>query len=130
MTITKGFWHTRDNRKAEVVDVRHGIALGWLNSCPHDWISSSGHYSPHNNTEFDLIEPYIDKPEWDWSATLPWLNYLALDATGIWYLYQDKPLFSTNYYERSSGIVVAVPKAYAPKWQGKPEDSLISRPGI
>lgn len=37
MKIKKGFWRTEDGRKAQVVDVRHGFAIGWVSDCSVQW---------------------------------------------------------------------------------------------
>lgn len=129
MTITKGFWRTEDGNKAEVVDVRGGAAIGWIGDLPYKWdLEGNLKMSFMVKDLSKLSEPWIDKPEWDWSTTPPWLNWLAMDDDGLWYLFQSKPdIRSTT---RCRGHVVSVPKEYAPKWSGDWKDSLVCRPGV
>lgn len=129
MTITKGFWRTRDGRKAEAVDVRNGIAIGRIDSTPFCWNEKGTTREPFNCTT-DLTEPWIDKPEWDWSTTPPWMNWLAMDAGNYWYLYKHKPKLSVTIFSAvESDDVWFIPKQHAPKWSGDFKDSLVGRPG-
>lgn len=129
MTITKGFWKTRNGQKAEVVDVRNSFAIGWLCDGPHKW-RMDGVSSLIN--DYNLTEPWIDKPEWDWSTTPSWLNWLAMDDPNYWYLYGHKPTLSDNGFSAAaeSDDVWFVPKKHAPKWSGDRKDSLVCRPGL
>lgn len=75
MTITKGFWRTEDGNKAEVVDVRGGAAIGWIGDLPYKWdLEGNLKMSFMVKDLSKLSEPWIDKPEWDWSTTPPWMN--------------------------------------------------------
>ena len=127
MTIAKGFWRTEDGVKAEVVDVRNGLAIGWVNDHPHTWRTNG---TSNSCNMFNLTTPWIDKPEWDWSTTPPWMNWLAMDEGEFWYLYTNKPTLSGNGFSSGeSDDVWFVPKQHAPKWSGNWKDSLVGRPG-
>lgn len=125
MTITKGFWRTEDGVKAEVVDVRNGFAIGWVNDYAHTWSENGISIAM---SLFNLTEPWIDKPEWDWSATPPWFNWLAMDSNDRWFLYADKP--DINYKNWYAIKFIDIPPQYAPKWSGDWKDSLVGRPGV
>lgn len=129
MTITKGFWRTEDGIKAEVVDVRNGFAIGWVNDYSHTWFENGTSIAM---SLFNLTEPWIDKPEWDWSTTPPWMNWLAMDDGEFWYLYTNKPTRTSSGFSPSEpdDDIWFVPKQHAPKWSGNPKDSLVGRPGV
>lgn len=127
MNITPGFWRTRNGNKAEVVDVRYCFAIGWLCDGTHKW-NSDGISSLIN--DYNLVEPWVDKPEWDWSKTLPWINWLAMDQDGIWYLFGTKPDLRSTTWFTVEGAILNVHRDYAPKWRGNWKDSLVGRPGV
>ena len=37
MKLKKGFWLTEDGRKAKVVDIKHGFAIGWVGDSAVQW---------------------------------------------------------------------------------------------
>lgn len=128
MTITKGFWRTDIGTKAEVIDVRNGIAIGWVGECPQSWLING---KSNSTTCFNLIEPWIDKPEWDWSTTPPWMNWLAMDDGEFWYMYTNKPTRTGSGFSPAGpdDDIWFIPRQHAPKWSGDSKDSLVGRPG-
>lgn len=79
-------------------------------------------YSPD-----DLISEWRDEVTFDWSRICPWLNWLAGDSNGSWWLYDNEPQQSTSVWT-TMGVQVGIPIAYAPKWTGDWKDSLTKRP--
>ena len=76
----------------------------------------------------DLVAEWVDKPEFDWSVIPPWLNYLAMDHDGAWYLFEQKPaLFRDLEWDSNGGALHRIPSKFAPTWTGRPEDSLVER---
>lgn len=117
-----------DGCKAEVVDVRFGFAIGWAYDHPYNWHANGTSASMGVH---DITGPRIDKPEWDWSTTPPWLNWLAMDAGNYWYLYKHNPKLSGSGFSTvESDDVWFIPKQHAPKWSGDWKDSLVGRPGV
>lgn len=60
MTTAPGFYKTEYGTKAEVVDVRHGLAIGWINDHPHSW-NLNGESTIM--LVFNLVEPWVDAPK-------------------------------------------------------------------
>ncbi len=128
MTTAPGFYKTEYGTKAEVVDVRHGLAIGWINDHPHSW-NLKGESTIM--LVFNLVEPWMDKPEWDWSKTLPWLNWLAMDSDGQWWLFPKKPTWRIDaWLANDDKNMIPIAEEFSPKWKGKPECSLVCRPGM
>lgn len=76
----------------------------------------------------DLVAEWVDKPTIDRSILPVWANKaVAMDESREWYCYSEAPVEFTaaGLWEAVSGEVCYVPHSHAPKFQGKPEDSLI-----
>lgn len=79
-------------------------------------------------TEGD-ITPWHDKPVVDWEAMPAWANAVFLRSNGLWKWSAEVPKYDERMgwvWENCSGHI---PKEYAPKYDGPPEDSLVVRPG-
>ena len=76
----------------------------------------------------DLVAEYVVKPEFDRSLLPLWCNKaIAMDCDGRWFAYEKVPINLSTYqnWDTESGQLIHIPEEYAPKWDGKPEDSLI-----
>ena len=136
MKIEKpGFYRTRDGQKAEVAAIHkstlvHFCCVGWLSTAATSW-TRDGMCHPTIQSPSDLISEWTDPAPWDWSTTPPWINYLALDSIGSWYLYSSKPTITSNSTSwRNGGLsCYIIPESHAPKWSGYWSESLTERPG-
>lgn len=137
MKIEKpGFYKTRGCEKAEVAVICekshifpfHQV-VGWMNGVCFTW-RIDGSRGP-TNTDSDIISEWVDPVPLDWSTTPPWINYLALDSSGNWYLYSSKPTITSNSTSwRNGGLsCYIIPESHAPKWSGYWRESLTMRPG-
>lgn len=86
------------------------------------------------NTLFhkDIISEWIDKPTIDRKVLPAWHKWAAMDSTGKWFSYIEKPYLIDNTAVWASKPTtmateahITIPPQYYPKWDGKPEDSLI-----
>jgi hypothetical protein len=128
MTITPGDYKTRDGRKATVAAINENavssyVAIGWFDGLVGCW-TIDGLFGSKTNG-LDLIEPWLDPVPWDWSATCPWYNYLAMDKSGDWYLYASEPALCDDSWHHNDWL--KVPSGYKPKWTGCYSKSLTSR---
>jgi len=141
--VTLGGWKTRDGSRALVAASNPDAAapaywVGWKQSprdgswCPCSW-HKCGAFARTTQSDDDLIRPWVDKPkppEWDWSKTSPWHNWLVLGRSGErWWLYAEKPTWSER--DQCWACMTQphrVPDEFAPKWKGHPKDSFVERP--
>lgn len=135
--ITTGAWRTRRGREAIVAGINPDAGesfqvIGWIDGIPETWTIEGKEYT-HGVSSNDLIRPWVDKPkppEWDWSKTSPWHNWLVADRSGeCWYLCSEKPTWSEKHQSWTTmSIPHQVPAEFAPKWKGHTKDSLSERP--
>ena len=140
MTITPGNYRTRSGLKAIVLAIiptelnTDLPLLGYIKenglTKTKTWTLNGEYLCVKLQHELDLIEPWTDPVPWDWSTTCPWFNYLAMDDSGEWFLYSNKPSLSAIFwtYDSSNIDCTEVPKEYYPKWTGDWTKSLTKRP--
>lgn len=134
ITITPGLWKMRNGLKARVAgidpdaDTKHAI-VGWReNGAVFSWYAD-GRWSSHTDSCYDLIEPWVDKPEWPKWPVPPWVNYIAMTSRGEWFGYRLKPeLSNMDGYWAVICPIIFIPPDYAPTWTGDWTQSLIERP--
>ena len=131
MIITPGDYRTRDGRKATVaaIDTQAAIyhnAIGWLEGGVESWSTDGRYLSATEDNAYDLVEPWLDPVPWDWSSTCPWFNYLAMDESGEWFLYNNEPSLDTRVYI-VTGYHCKIPEDHYPKWSGDWTKSLTKR---
>ena len=132
ITITPGLWKMRNGLKARVAGINPDARevariVGWRNDGYHCTWAETGRYLVNGTHEYDLIEPWVDKPEWPKCEVSAWIKYIAQDASGRWYGYAEKPKITDGVWELDSGIYNIIPKEYAPTWTGDWTQSLIER---
>ena len=133
MKITIGEWKTRDGRKAIVAAYNkdaspHEKYIGWIDGFSYSW-DESGFFAPFDSEhENDLISPWTDPVPWDWSATPPWINWIAMDKHGAWYMYPNEPELRNYMWSCGHSTYEGIPQLYAPKWSGDWKLSKTQRP--
>jgi len=137
LTFTPGnFYRTRDGRKARIYATDCEIH-GAINEIENhweaiQWMKSGKHRHCEN---LDLIAPWIDRPEVNWSALAAWHRWVAMDENGEWFSYVLKPvriiskMWSTDP-EGNDDEFFQIRATYAPKFSGDWKDSLVERPQI
>lgn len=133
MKITLGEWKTRSGRKAIVAGVTDDASIkepyrviGWLNGKGRAW-TSSGVATPGFEDD-DLIAPWSDPVPWDWSTTPPWINWIAMDSNGYWYMYDSEPGVEEKGWSFTVMFAYRIPKSHCPKWSGDLKLSKTMRP--
>ena len=132
MKIEKGkFYKTRDGRKAECLTTELkgvGETLATLidgNLAVH---YSNGKYYSDGDSEYDLISEWKDEPIIPWDDYPTWMNWIAMDEGGKWYLFQVKPEINYNVW-KALYEYARIPKKYEPKnFIGDWKESLFERP--
>jgi hypothetical protein len=128
MKIKKGFWRTEDGRKAHILDVQNGLAIGWVGDLMHGWRLDG---TSLTLSSFNLVGRWIVEPEWDWSVTCHWFNWLSYDEEEGWLLSSHKPWYKgKERYTCDGSWDAPVPEEHEPKWKGHPKDSIVCRPGF
>lgn len=135
MKITIGEWKTRDGRKAIVAAenkdaVPGDVFIGWVNGIFCTWFEDGSYYGGEDPYEDDLIEPWTDPVPWDWSTTPPWINWIAMDANGWWYMYDKEPSNLEKAWSFNGVSCHRVPHSNNPKWSGHWTKSKTMRPGF
>lgn len=131
MKITIGEWKTRDGRKAivgaENPNARLGCRfIGWIDGWSGDW-SEDGRRDCLQRS-MDLIAPWTDPVPWDWSTTPPWINWIAMDKNGDWFMYTEEPALDFTGWIGFGQYAVKIPTKYSPKWSGNWKFSNTQRP--
>jgi len=132
MIIEAGkFYRTRDGRKARIYATdgsgRYPVH-GNLDGEALTWTSRGAfNEGVEGESGRDLIAPWTDAPEVDWSAMPKWARWVAMDEDGAWFWYQHKPERSDRYFSALSEEGV-IPFIYAPDWDGDWKDTLVERP--
>jgi hypothetical protein len=132
MKITIGEWKTRDGRKAIVGAINESAALcskaiGWVNGSVFSW-ETNGSWASDEARSLDLIEPWTDPVPWDWSTTPPWINWIAMDSNGRWWMYEQEPLSDASGWIGYTNSSAFISPSYAPKWSGDWKLSKTMRP--
>ena len=130
MKITIGEWKTRDGRKAEVVYIceKRQRAIGWIGNLHTAWRLNGGYTDAIHDTSSDLIEPWTDPVPWDWSTTPPWINWIAMDSSGTWFMHRKEPFCGVNMWNPND-VYHRIPESHAPKWSCDWKLSKTMRPG-
>lgn len=83
----------------------------------------------------DIAGPWIDKPEVDWKNLPEWAEYAAVDAEGLWWWFQEKPLavdVAGAWGSPMGRLYGQIPHEYAPFWKEINtldwRESLVERP--
>lgn len=135
MKITVGDWKTRDGRKAVVAAENPNAQsshrfVGWVETFCVSWTERGTWSAAGNEVGIDLISPWTDPVPWDWSTTPPWINWIAMDADGAWWMYQNEPEFRNVSWSGKGCTSHRVPPSHAPKWTGDFSKSKTMRPGF
>lgn len=126
------FYRCRNGSKARIYATDgcspypiHGAYLQYGSWVPSQW-SFDGKTYP-TNFPHHIISEWIDKPEMDRSVLPAWANKAAaMDSIGDWYCYPVVPFWDIGMWRyKGDTVYVLIPSDFAPKWSGKPEDSLI-----
>lgn len=133
MKITIGEWKTRGGRKA-IVAADSGVAfqgsrfIGWISEGVFWWDDVGTATAFGGNTPYDLIAPWTDPVPWDWSTTTPWINWIAMDETTSWFMYDFEPEMRERAWVSNRGSVHLIPSSHSPKWSGDWKLSKTMRP--
>ena len=106
----------------------HGAYLesGIWRICNH---TSEGRFSPQlNDTAFDIISEWIDKPVVDWPKMPAWSVAVSSDEGGPWYWYDARPSEQADYWKNEGAMSGIIPDKFAPTFTGSWRDSLVERP--
>jgi hypothetical protein len=128
MKLKKGLWRTESSHKADVVAIKHGMVIGWVNDSGQQWkIDGECITAPSHK----IVGSWIVKPEWDWSTTCHWFNWLSYDEDLGWLLSSHEPWYNGKERLTYEGSWDApVPEEHEPKWKGDFKDSIVCRPGF
>lgn len=63
MNITIGAYKSQDGRKAEVVDIRGQVAIGWIGLIAHQWLINCGTCICGGKTGSNLIAVWSEDPK-------------------------------------------------------------------
>ena len=134
MKITIGEWRTRDGRKAIVAaENREALSevqfIGWIEGFAKSW-NNAGRIDRLADSHYDLITPWTDPVPWDWSTTPPWINWIAMDENGCWYMYDKEPSQTEKAWSFAGASCHRVPQSNNPKWSGDWKQSKTMRPGF
>lgn len=132
MKITIGEWKTRDGRKAIVAAYNPNADklrqfIGWVGGSSYSW-TVDGSWLGDEDQHLDLIAPWTDPVPWDWSTTPPWINWIAMDESVNWYMYDTEPVVSEKSWGLTGENTHRIPKSHAPKWSGDWKLSKTQRP--
>jgi len=75
-----------------------------------------------------MCEKQPDKPVVDWSLYPKWLTCLYRNTYGTWFLSDKVPRLHDGIWDNYGEQQYVVPDEYAPKWNGRWQDSLCERP--
>jgi hypothetical protein len=140
MKITAGEWKTRDGRKAIIAAISEDPLVYPYHRCV-GWVVDRGAIQTHatswtsggeciSGDEKNLIEPWTDPVQWDWSTTPPWINWIAMDSNHRWFMYEKEPLSDATGWIGYTDASAFVSPSYAPKWSGHWSESKTMRPGF
>ena len=146
MKITVGEWKTRDGSKAIVAASNAGAHpmyywIGWIysaeskharwiNGQSSSWDESGRFIGDEEDDDCDIVAQWIDPVPWDWSTTPPWIDWIARDEAGIWYLCDMEPSLIGKSWDLFGGVFHVIPSHYYPKWSGDWRKSKTMRPGF
>lgn len=134
MKIEQGkFYRTRGGRKARVY-----ATDGAGKNCMHGalqsnkgWYSSSWQQDGRNNplfeSEYDLIEEWVDKPVFDQSKLPKWMA-IAMGPDKKWFAFTEVPAITDHYNNwrcAHGASVYAIPEDSYPTYDGPWEQSLL-----
>lgn len=135
MKITPGEWKTRDGQKAIVAASDVGAHplhywVGWMCGQMASWNEFGRFIGDEDDNDCDIVEPWVDPVPWDWSTTPPWINWIAMDANGVWYIYDKEPSRLEKAWSFDGTSCHRVPASHPPKWSGDWRKSKTMRPGF
>jgi hypothetical protein len=79
---------------------------------------------------WDIIAPWIDKPQMDTSVLPAWWKSYAMDESGSWWWHSERPtlyMIREEWLYATGALYGKIPPEYAPKWDGDWKDSLVVR---
>lgn len=134
MKISIGEWKARDGRKAIVAAYNEHAHVsnrwvGWIGLGALSWAEDGSYSLSHSNDIADLIAPWVDPVPWDWSTTPPWINWIAMDASGAWYMYDKDPSLTEKAWSFIGKSCHRIPNSNDPQWSGDWKLSKTMRPG-
>lgn len=139
MKIEAGkFYRTRDGRKARVYAVDGGgefpvhAAIWFMSAWYVSTYNTSGRCNTHDDDDGDgdddLIAEWVDRPVVDWSKMAAWHRWVAMDARGKWFAYDERPKLNVAYWWGAGSVVCEIPPQHYPTFSGNWKDSLVERP--
>jgi hypothetical protein len=136
MIIEKpGFYKTEEGIQAEIIcyDPNRKLWVGWIKgySSPYVW-DSSGIFALNQSENGNIIAPWQEPLDFDWSCLSKWARWIAMDEDGEWYQFTNKPELLSRLWrdklwrDKYDG---PIPPSYAPKnFTGDWKDSLFENP--
>ena len=122
------FYRTRNNQKVRIIcnDAPGQYSLiGFImaSTKPNEslyticqWLSDGFAVAHHHPNELDIMEPWVDLLEFDWTCLPPWLrSYVAMDKNGKWFAYDFKPDMDISVWRNPAGPQLEIPVSFAPK---------------
>lgn len=136
MNITQpGYYLERGGGKAKAVAIDETKApsyrvIGWdSDGEPANWSINGERWTDENPDKWDLIEPWVDRPEWPTWPVPPWINWIAVNGHGNWFGYSTRPEpYGSIWVFSQPTASIEIPPAYKPIWTGDWTKSLIERP--
>lgn len=135
MKIEAGkFYRTRSDNKARVyaVDAGGGSPIHGAILIKDAWYAKvfqrDGNYHYQDESPFDLISEWVDRPVVDWSKLAAWHRWVAMDEDGSWYAYSERPELACATWRVENTEYQRIPENYSPTFSGDWKDSLVERP--
>lgn len=104
--------------------------IGWVDGQSASWAESGRFVGEEDDQDCDLVAPWIEPVQWDWSTTPQWLNCLIQGPSGHWYLCEAGVYVGNDGLLFNGSKSIRVPEEYAPKWSGDWRKSKTMRPGF
>ena len=137
ITIEAGKFYTiRNGQKARVYAtdgkppyIIHGAILSSGNWKSNLWSDGGFNYSSKDETQADIIGPWIDKPIVDWSVMPKWAKTVVMNKLRTWYWTDDPlPAGSSDHWLISRSNHGVIPQEFHPRFDGDWRVSLVKRP--
>ncbi len=126
------YYKRRDGIKAKCISVNcPGRYLFVFHSMADDSIwrayENGGIYS-NGMSSLDIVSPWVEPLDFDWSHPAAWCHWIAMDGSGAWFAYGEEPGMDDGFW---TGRCDRIPIRYAPKnFVGDWKDSLFERPKV
>lgn len=128
------FYRTRCDKKFFVVSVSKPgdqPVVAWDREGYVYFCNSDGTFlTSRDESDFDIIAPWIDKPVVDWGKMPAWAKWVACSDLGNWSWFSAKPSMENGFVNLGSGYSGSIPPEYAPAWTGDWRESLVERPAV